>query len=299
MTSFATTDVLHIAYDEYGPADGCADGAVVILMHGFPYDVHAYDDVAALLAADGCRVIVPFMRGYGPTRFVHDDTQRSGQQGAFGADLVALMDALSIESAVLAGYDWGGRAACVVAALWPLRCRGLVTAGGYNVQDIARSGEPLPPAEEHLFWYQWYFNTERGRAGLSANRREFCRLLWDLWSPTWAFDDATFEATAAAFDNPDFVDVVIHSYRHRYALVAGDPAYDSIEASLAAQPPITVPTVVLISPDDGVDPGDPNAASKPAEPEFTGPVEVRVVAGGHNVPQEQPEAFAAAIRSLL
>ena len=295
MTSFATTHALQIAYDEYGPADG----VVVILMHGFPYDVRAYDDVAALLAADGCRVIVPFMRGYGATRFINDDTLRSGQQGAFGADLLALMDILSIDSAVLAGYDWGGRAACIVAALWPARCRGLVTAGGYNVQDIARSGEPLPPAEEHRFWYQWYFHSERGRAGLTANRRAFCRLLWDLWSPTWMFEDATFDATASSFYNPDFIEVVIHSYRHRYGLVAGDPAYDEIEARLATQPPISVPTVVLISPDDGVDPGDPDAATKPIDREFTGPVEVRIVAGGHNVPQEQPEAFAAAIRSLL
>lgn len=295
MTSIATTDVLHIAHDEHGPSDG----EPVVLMHGFPYDALAYDDVAALLAADGCRVIVPYLRGYGPTRFVHADTLRSGEQAALGADLLALLDALAIDAAVLAGYDWGGRAACIVAALWPERCSGLVTAGGYNVQDIARSGRPLPPAEEHLFWYQYYFHSERGRAGLTENRRDFCRLLWELWSPTWTFDDATFEATAESFDNPDFVEVVIHSYRHRYALVAGDPAYATIEAALAAQPPITVPTVVLISPDDGVDPGDPDAASKPAEPEFTGPVEVRIVAGGHNVPQEEPGAFADAIRSLL
>ena len=295
MTSFATTDTLHIAYDDHGPADGTP----VVLMHGFPYDVRAYDDVAERLAADGCRVVVPHLRGYGPTRFVRDDTPRSGQQAALGADLLALMDVLQIESAVLAGYDWGGRAACIVAALWRERCMGLVTAGGYNVQDIARSGRPLPPAEEHRFWYQYYFHSERGRAGLAANRRELCRLLWNLWSPTWVFDDATFAASAESFDNPDFVDVVIHSYRHRFELAAGDPAYDAIEASLAAQPPITVPTVVLISPDDGVDPGDPAAATKPAEREFTGPVEVRVVAGGHNVPQEQPEAFADAIRSLI
>jgi pimeloyl-ACP methyl ester carboxylesterase len=203
--------VLDVAYEEAGRAQGTP----VVLLHGFPYDVHAYDEVAPLLAARGCRVIVPYLRGYGPTRFLSPGTPRSGQQAALGHDLQALLDALSIPSAVLGGYDWGGRAACVVAALWPERARGLVSCGGYNIQDIAASATPRPPDEEHRYWYQYYFHGERGRAGLTKYRRELCKLLWQLWSPSWKFDDATFERTAASFDNPDFVDVVIQSYRHR------------------------------------------------------------------------------------
>lgn len=285
--------VLDVAYLESGPADG----APVILLHGFPYDVHAYDDVAERLAEAGRRVIVPYLRCYGPTRFLSADTPRSGQQGALGADLLALMDALEISSAVLAGYDWGGRAACIVAALWPERVRGLVSSGsGYNIQDIANAGKPLAPEQEFRFWYQYYFHGERGRAGLAANRREFCRLLWRLWSPSWRFDDATFERTAASFDNPDFVDIVIHSYRHRFGGIAGDPAYDAIERRLAAQPTIAVPSIVLQGADDGVDP--PHATDLDA-PHFTGPYEHRVIRGaGHNLPQEAPEAYAKAVLAV-
>lgn len=243
--------VLDVAYLEFGPPDG----APVVLLHGFPYDVHAYEVVAERLAGAGRRCIVPFLRGYGPTQFLSADTMRSGQQAALGADLLALMDALSIERAVLAGYDWGGRAACIVAALWPERVQGLVSSGsGYNIQDIVAAGEPLAPEQEFRFWYQYYFHSERGRAGLAANRRTLCRLLWKLWSPSWRFDDAVFERSAAAFDNPDFVDVVIHSYRHRFGGIAGDPSLDTIEERLAALPDISVPTIVLQGDDDGVDP---------------------------------------------
>src|SRR5260370_1218954 len=210
-----------------------ADGAAVILLHGFPYDVHTFDEVAPLLAADGCRVIVPYLRGYGPTRFLSASTPRSGQQAALGHDLLALLDALSIHAAVLAGYDWGGRAACVVAALWPDRARGLVSCGGYNIQDIAASATPRPPEDEYRHWYQYYFHGERGRAGIAQNRRALCKLLWRLWSPSWRFADPTYERTAVSFDNPDFVDVVIQSYRHRFRLAEGDPADEETEQRLA------------------------------------------------------------------
>ncbi|MBL6615819.1 MAG: alpha/beta fold hydrolase, partial [Reyranella sp.] len=223
------TDVLDIAFEEHGPAGG----PPVILLHGFPYDVRAYDEVAPPLAADGCRVLVPYLRGYGPTRFLTASTLRSGQQAALGHDLLQFMEKLGIRRAALAGYDWGGRAACIVAALKPERVRCLVSCTGYNIQNIAASGEPAAAAQEHRFWYQYYFHTERGRTGLSKNRRDICRLLWKLWSPEWSFDDATFETTAASFDNPDFVEVVIQSYRHRYGYAEGDPALNGIEADLA------------------------------------------------------------------
>jgi pimeloyl-ACP methyl ester carboxylesterase len=285
--------VLEVAYLEAGPSDG----APVILLHGFPYDVHAYDAVAELLAASGRRCIIPFLRGYGSTRFLAAETPRSGQQAALGADLLALMDALAIQSAVLAGYDWGGRAACIVAALWPERARGLVSSGnGYNIQNIARARIPLAPEAERRFWYQYYFHSERGRAGLTANRRDLCRLLWRLWSPTWAFDNATFARSAGAFDNPDFVDVVIHSYRHRFGGIPGDPTLDAIEARLAVEPGIEVPSIVLQGGDDRVDP--PETFDDDAR-HFTGPYEKRVIAGaGHNLPQEAPAAFAEAVLSL-
>ncbi|MDB5915025.1 MAG: alpha/beta hydrolase [Ramlibacter sp.] len=285
--------VLEVAYHEAGPAAG----PPVFLLHGFPYDVHAYAEVAPVLAAAGCRVIVPYLRGFGPTRFLDDRTPRSGEQAALGADLLALMDALAVPRAVLAGYDWGGRAACVVAALWPQRCAGLVSFNSYNIQDIARAMEPDTPANERSLWYQYYFHSERGRAGLAQHRRDLTRLLWQLWSPSWKFDDATFARSAAAFDNPDFVDVVIHSYRHRYGLAPGDPAYADIERRLAAQPVISVPTVTFDGLDDGVRP--PAEASVHAH-RFSGPRSHRLVPGvGHNMPQELPRLFAAAVLELL
>ena len=288
-----TAAVLEIAWHGCGPADG----PPVFLMHGFPYDVHAYAQVAPMLAAAGCRVIVPYLRGFGSTRFLRKDTPRSGEQAALGADLLALMDALQVPRAVLAGYDWGGRAACVVAALWPQRCAGLVSYNNYNIQDIARGMEPDTPRNEHRLWYQYYFHSERGRAGLAKDRRAFCRLLWQLWSPTWKFEDATFERSAAAFDNEDFVDVVIQSYRHRFGLVPGDPAYAEIERRLAAQPVITVPTVTFDGADDGV--REPSAAQAHAR-FFGGPRSHRVVPGvGHNMPQEAPALFAEAVLDLV
>jgi pimeloyl-ACP methyl ester carboxylesterase len=285
--------VLDVAYFECGPADG----APVFLMHGFPYDIHTYAEVAPVLGDAGCRVIVPFLRGFGPTRFIDAATPRSGEQAALGADLLALMDALHIPRAVLAGYDWGGRAACVVAALWPERCAGLVSFNSYNIQDISRAMQPDTPRNEHSLWYQYYFHSERGRAGLAANRRELTRLLWTLWSPTWGFDDATFARSAAAFDNPDFVDVVIQSYRHRFGLAAGDPAYAGIERRLAMQPAITVPAITFDGADDGVRP--PAAATAHAS-RFSGPRSHRVVPGvGHNMPQECPALFAGAVLELM
>lgn len=287
-----TAGVLEVAYQEAGPAEGTP----VVLLHGFPYDVWAFGEVTPLLAAQGCRVIVPYLRGYGPTRFRSPATPRSGQQAALGHDLLQLLNALAVPSAVLAGYDWGGRAACIVAALWPERARGLVSCGGYNIQDIAGSAVPQPPELEHRYWYQFYFHGERGRAGLAAHRRELGRLLWRLWSPSWTFDDATFERTAAAFDNPDFVEVVIHSYRHRFGLVPGDPALEEIERRLAARPPITVPTVVLHGGDNAVSPA---SSSERHARFFTGRYARRLIPRvGHNVPQEAPREFAEAILSL-
>jgi pimeloyl-ACP methyl ester carboxylesterase len=288
------TNRLEIAYAAAGPADG----PLAILMHGFPYDIHCYDAVAALLAAKGVRTLTPCMRGYGPTRFRSSDTPRSGQQGAFGADLLAFMDALEIKHAVLAGYDWGGRGACIVAALWPERVKGLVTGGGYNIQNIAGSVKPASPAAEYRYWYQYYFHTERGRAGLAANRAAFAEQLWRLWSPEWKFDAATFEKSAPAFDNPDFVEVVIHSYRVRYGYADGDPAYAEIEAALAERPDITVPTINLEGLADGV--AGPVNETDYAANRFTGPYERRLLPGvGHNPPAEAPEAFTDAVMALI
>ena len=285
--------VLNVAYLDTGPADG----PPVFLMHGFPYDINAYAQVAPVLAAAGCRVIVPFLRGFGPTRFLRDDTPRSGEQAALGADLLALMDALAVPHAVLAGYDWGGRAACVVAALWPQRCAGLLSFNSYNIQDIARALEPEPAENELRLWYQYYFHSERGRAGLARDRRGVTRLLWKLWSPSWQFDDATFERSAAAFDNPDFVEVVIQSYRHRFALVPGDPAYAEIERRLAQQPAISVATINFDGADDGV---RPVASAAAHAHRFSGPRSHRVVPGvGHNMPQEVPRVFADAVLELV
>ena len=285
--------VLNIAYYEEGPADG----PVAILLHGFPYDIHTYVDVAPQLAAQGCRVIVPYLRGFGATRFRDPATLRSGEQAAIGADVIALMDALGIRRAVLAGHNWGGRAACVAAALWPERCRGMVTVNSYLIQDLARAMVPISPKYEVALWYEYYFQIERGRAGLAANRREIARILWEQWSPEWDFDDATFERTATAHDNPDYVDVVIHSYRHRFGLAAGDPHYAELQRRLASLPPISVPSVTLDGDKDGVLPASDGSASAS---KFTGRRIHRVVPGaGHNVPQEAPEAFAAAVMELI
>ena len=282
-----TSGVLEVAYLDHGAADGWP----CIMGHGFPYDVHAYTDAARLLVEAGARVIVPYLRGYGPTKFPSPDTLRSGEQAALGADLLALLDALGIERAVLGGYDWGGRAACIVAALWPERVVALVSGNSYNIQNIPRSWDPLPAAEEAALWYQYYFHSERGRRGLARYRRDIARQLWRMWSPTWNFDDATFKRTAAAFDNPDFVEVVIHSYRHRFGLVPGDPAFAHIETRLVAQPPITVPAITIDGDADGVNPGTKHHGSM-----FTGPHEHRIYSrAGHNLPQERPEEWASAV----
>ena len=285
--------VLNIAYYEAGPADG----PVAVLLHGFPYDIHSYVDVAPILAAQGCRVIVPYLRGYGPTRFLDASTPRSGEQAAIGADLMALMDALSIPRAVFAGYDWGGRAACVGAALWPERCIGLVSVNSYLIQDIANALKPAKAEREVPYWYQWYFQIERGRAGLAADRRSITRILWQQWSPNWKFDEARLERTSAAHDNPDYVDIVIHSYRHRYGLVDGDPRYADIQRKLAALPPITVPAITLDGEGDGVAPATDGRASAA---KFTGRrIHRKIPRAGHNLPQEEPEAFAAAVMELI
>lgn len=287
MTETVDAGVLRIAYEEYGSSDGWP----CIMGHGFPYDVHAYAEVASLLAEAGARVIVPYLRGYGPTRFLSSNTFRSGEQAALGADMKALMDARGIERAVLGGYDWGGRAACVVAALWPERVEALVSANSYNIQDIARSLEPASAAEEATFWYQYYFHSERGRRGLLANRRDVARQLWRMWSPNWSFDDVTFDRSAEAFDNPDFVEIVIHSYRHRFGLVQGDPAYALIETRLSAQPPIGVPAITIDGDADGVNSGTSHHAGK-----FGGAHEHRIFRkAGHNLPQERPQEWARAV----
>jgi pimeloyl-ACP methyl ester carboxylesterase len=287
------TSVLEITYEENGPAGGVA----VLLMLGFPYDPRTYDEVVPRLVDAGCRVIVPYLRGYGTTRFLASDTLRSGQQAALGNDLKELIDALALERAVLAGYDWGGRAACIVAALWPERVLGLVSANGYNIHDIAGSVKPASAEQEHRLWYQYYFHTERGRAGLQANRREFCRFIWQLWSPNWRFDDTTYDRTAVSFDNPDFVDVVIHSYRHRFGYADGDPSLEAIERALAAKPRISVPTIVLHGDGSGLSPSESSLRHAAF---FTGPYQRRVIPSvGHNLPQEAPNAFADAVLELV
>ena len=287
------TTVLDIAYEEHGPATGTP----VILLHGWPYDPRDYDAVMPPLVAAGCRAIVPYLRGYGPTRFLSDTTPRSGQQAALGNDLREFMDALGIARAVLVGYDWGGRAACIVAALWPERVRALVSGNAYNIQDIAGSVTPDTPEQEHRFWYQYYFHTERGRAGLEKNRHALCKFIWRLWSPLWSFDDATYERSARSFDNPDFVAVTIQSYRHRYMYAEGDPALASIERKLAARPTIAVPTIALQGEVDGV--GPPERSEKHAR-FFAGHYDRRVLPRvGHNPPQEAPQAVSDAVLELI
>ena len=292
MPRTALTPLLEIGYLDSGPPEG----PPVILMHGWPSDVHDWDAVAPLLADAGYRVLMPWLRGFGPTRFRDPQTPRSGQQAALGADLRDFMDVLGIDRALLAGYDWGGRAACVVAALWPERVRGLVTISGYNIQNIPLAGVPADAAQENRYWYQWYFQTGRGRAGLTRNRRDLSRLLWRLWSPNWNFDAATFESTAASFDNPDFVDVTIQSYRHRYGNAPGDPAYDDLERRLAAQPPIAAPTVVLHGECDGVGPPQQSAD---ASRHFSGSYQRKVVpAAGHFLSREAPQTVVDALLAL-
>jgi pimeloyl-ACP methyl ester carboxylesterase len=281
--------VLNIGYAEVGPPNG----APVLLLHGWPYDIHDYIEVAPILAARGYRVIIPHLRGHGSTHFLDTGTSRSGQQAAIGVDVVALMDALKIPAAVLAGYDWGGRAACVVAALWPQRCTGLVSVNDYLIQDIAHAAMPLPAKLEWGIWTQFYFATERGRAGLAANRNDIARLLWTNESPTWRFDDATFQRSAASFDNPDYVDVVVHSYRHRLGLAPGYPQYADVEAKLAALPVITVPTVTLDGEANGIIPASDGRSSAA---KFSGRrIHHRVPNAGHALPQQAPKVFADAV----
>ncbi|MGZ3955557.1 MAG: alpha/beta fold hydrolase [Flavisolibacter sp.] len=284
---------LCIAYEE----SGTVDGTPVILLHGFPYDIRAYDEVIEHLLVENCRIIVPYLRGFGPTRFLFADTIRSGQQAALANDLVALMDALSIQKAIVGGYDWGGRACCIVSALFPERVIGLVSMAGYNIQNIPNYSEPVAPEIEMLNWYQYYFHSERGRLGLSKYRKELCRLLWRSWSPTWKFDDETFEATVVSFSNPDFVDVVVHSYRHRYQLTSGDPKFEAMEKLLQKQPTIRVPAVILDAELDGVEPF--SGTGKDAR-YFTGGYERRIIKGvGHNLPQEAPGEFARAVLKFI
>ena len=283
---------VEISYAEFGPTDG----EVVILLHGWPYDIHSFAEVAPSLAREGRRVIVPYLRGFGGTRFLAADTLRNGQPAAVASDTIAMMDALNIPAAVLAGFDWGARSADVIAALWPERCKGLVSVSGYLIGSQAAGRKPLPPAAELQWWYQFYFATERGKAGYAANTKAFNRQIWQLASPRWKFDDATFERSAAAFDNPDHVDIVIHNYRWRQGLADGERRYDALEARLAASPPITVPTITLEGDANGAPHPEPSAyASK-----FTGTYQHRLITGGigHNLPQEAPEAFARAVLDL-
>jgi pimeloyl-ACP methyl ester carboxylesterase len=279
--------VLNIGYAEDGPADG----PPVILLHGWPYDIHSYVDVAPLLADRGFRVIVPYLRGFGSTTFLSDATVRNGQQAAVASDVIALMDALNIPKAVIGGFDWGARSADVVAALWPDRCRALVAVSGYIIVNLAANLKPLPPQAEYGWWYQYYFATDRGEQGYRENTHDFNELIWRIASPTWSFDDATYDRSAAAFANPDHVDIVIHNYRWRLSLAQGEPQYDELERHLAAKPVITVPTITVSSDFDG-----PAKDGTAYRQQFTGRYSHRVLDGiGHNVPQEAPRQFADAI----
>jgi pimeloyl-ACP methyl ester carboxylesterase len=281
--------VLSIGYAEAGPADG----PVVILLHGWPYDIYSFVDVAPLLASKGFRVIMPYLRGYGTTRFLSSETPRNGQQAAVASDVVALMDALKIDTAVLAGFDWGARTALIVAALWPQRCKGLVSVSGYLLTNLEASKKPLPPKAERDWWYQFYFATDRGRAGYEANRHDFNKLIWQTASPKWNFDDATFDRSAPAFDNSDHVDVVIHNYRWRLSLAKGEPQYDELENRLAKAPVVDVPTITL----EGDANGAPHLDPASYRNKFSGKYEHRTITGGigHNLPQEAPQAFAQAV----
>ena len=282
--------VLAMGYLEAGPDDGWP----VVLSHGFPFDVHAYDEVVPRLTARGARVFRPYLRGYGPTRFLSAHTMRTGQQAALGSDLISLLDALQLETAILAGYDWGGLSSCVAAALWPGRVAGLVSLASYDIIEIERLKHAYAPSMEHALWYQHLFQSERGRECLATYRREICRMLWRQWSPGWRFDDATFERTAPSFDNPDFVEVVIHAYRHQFGLAEGDPAYAALERRLAERPKITVPAVTLDGATDTLKPG----GTADQAHMFTGRHQHRVIDAGHNMPQEAPDAFADAVLTL-
>jgi len=284
---------LNISYAEIGPLGG----EPVILLHGWPYDIHSYVDVAPLLAAAGYRVIIPYLRGYGSTRFLSGDTPRNGQQAVVAVDIVALMDALHLDKPILAGFDWGGRTADVIAALWPERCKALVSVSGYLIGSQKANEAPLPPKAELAWWYQFYFATERGELGYDKNRYEFNKLIWHLASPKWNFDDATFDRTAAAFDNPDHVAIVIHNYRWRLGLAQGEPQYDALEARLAKGPQISVPTITL----EGDANGAPHPTAEAYRTKFSGRYAHRVIAGGigHNLPQEAPRAFAQAVIDVV
>ena len=280
---------LSVGYAEAGPADG----PVVIPLHGWPYDIYSFVDVAPLLAGAGYRVVMPYLRGYGTTRFLASETIRNGQQAVIATDIVALMDALKIQTAIIAGYDWGARTANIVAALWPERCKAMVSVSGYLIGSQEANKKPLPPKAELAWWYQFYFATDRGRQGYDSNRHDFAKLIWQLASPKWNFDDATFDRSAEAFNNPDHVDIVIHNYRWRLGLAQGEPQYDALEKKLAAGPLISVPTITME--------GDANGAPHP-EPasyrqKFSGKYEHRTITGGigHNLPQEAPQAFAQAV----
>jgi pimeloyl-ACP methyl ester carboxylesterase len=284
--------VLDIAYESYNED---ADQSVV-LLHGFPYDARCFDEVAPRLAAEGLRVVVPYLRGFGQTRFLNEQEMRSGQQAALAQDLLDLIAALNLRAPIVAGFDWGGRAACIVAALHPERVAGLVSVDGYNIQNLALASRPSPPTWERSYWYQWYFQTERGRRGLVENRTELCALLWETWSPRWTDARQAFRASAVSLDNPDFVEVVIHSYRHRFGAVEGHPRYQPVEDAIALEPKIDVPTVVLESGADGIE-------GPPAEGDddmFTGYYERRQVKdAGHNLPQETPDSFVSAVLEVL
>ncbi len=289
------TPVLNVGFEESGDPQGFP----IILLHGFPDDVRAWDAVTTSLAAKAHRVIVPYLRGYGATRFRDAAAPRMGEQAAIGQDLIDFADALGVSRFAVAGYDWGNRAACIASALHPDRVRAAVLIGGYTIQDTVSPPQPIAPERERALWYQWYFNTERGRAGLAANRRPLCRLLWELWSPTWHFTDDIYARTAPSFDNPDFVDVVIHSYRHRNMNAPGEPRFLEVERQLAKRPKIQVPSIVLLGADDGV--GGPPPADSPAErAAFTALAARRIVRGaGHFLPREKPEAVSSALMELM
>jgi pimeloyl-ACP methyl ester carboxylesterase len=293
-TSFASlkqidAGLLNVGYAEAGPANGPA----VMLLHGWPYDIHSYVDVAPLLASAGYRVIVPYLRGYGTTRFLSSETVRNGQQAVVAVDIIALMDALKIEKATIAGFDWGARTACIMAALWPERCKAMVSVSGYLIGNQESGKMPLPPKAELQWWYQYYFATERGRAGYDKYRHDFSKLIWQIASPKWNFDDATFDRSAASFDNPDHVAIVIHNYRWRLGLAEGERKYDDLEKRLAESPVITVPTITMEGDANGAPHPEPSSYAKM----FSGKYSHRTITGGigHNLPQEAPQAFAEAV----